>query len=68
ERPERHMRARTNLTGADLKGADLTGADLKGADLTGADLNDAILDGARADEQTKWPEGFDPEAHGVDVW
>jgi hypothetical protein len=67
-RPERHMRARTNLSGADLRGADLTGADLTGADLTGAALDDAILDGARADGETKWPEGFDPQAHGVDVW
>jgi len=35
-----------NLTGADLRGADLTGAYLTGADLTGADLRGAYLRGA----------------------
>jgi biotin operon repressor len=64
-----------DLTDADLSGADLTGAKLvgatliraklrgthlAGADLTNADLSDAVLTGVRADENTRWPEGFDP--------
>ena len=36
-------------------GADLEGADLKGANLSAADAN----------EDTAWPEGFDPVAAGV---
>ena len=31
----------------------------------GADLTGAVLSGATADEETSWPEGFDPEAAGV---
>ena len=64
-----------NLTGADLTGADLTGADLSWADLRRADLTGAFLNGAdlrRAeitgakfwwaiyDDDTEFPEGFDP--------
>ena len=41
--------------GAFLEAADLTGADLEGADLTGAIAN----------EETTWPDGFDPKAAGV---
>ena len=36
-----------------------------GADLRRADLFEADLEGAKADEETIWPEGFDPEAAGV---
>lgn len=64
----------TNLTGADLSWSDLGGADLSGArlgaanlsyaDLTWANLTGAELDGAYYNEQTRWPEGFDPQAHG----
>jgi hypothetical protein len=58
------------LTGAGLRSADLSGADLRRADLAGADLRTARLDGARlsgatADRATRWPENFDPAAHGV---
>jgi len=35
------------------------------ADLTGADLDGANLKGATADQDTTWPEGFDPQAAGV---
>ena len=38
---------------------------LTGANLTGANLGWANLDGAIADQDTQWPEGFDPEAAGV---
>lgn len=40
------IKARADLSGADLSRADLSGADLSGADLTGADLSDADLSGA----------------------
>ena len=40
-------------------------ANLKGANLRGANLDWAGLLGARADEDTIWPEGFDPVAAGV---
>ena len=51
-----------NLTGADLTGANLVGADLLDADLTGAKLA-----GIRADVRTRWPEGFDPQQHGIEI-
>lgn len=64
-----------NLTGAELWGADLTDAALTGANLTDANLREANLTGARlegarlsharADWNTQWPEGFDPQAAGV---
>jgi hypothetical protein len=47
--------AYANLSGARLAGATLLGADLRGADLTGADLTGVITD-----DETKWPEGFQP--------
>ncbi len=51
--------------GADLREARLEGADLSGADLSGADLYKANLDGAKAAEDTIWPDGFDLRAAGV---
>ncbi|MDP7599252.1 MAG: pentapeptide repeat-containing protein [Acidimicrobiales bacterium] len=36
-----------------------------GADLNGANLSEANLTGAIADEDTRWPEGFDPVVAGV---
>ena len=61
---------RADLFGADLEGVDLSGADLNEANLSGADLGGALLSranliGARANKNTVWPEGFDPEAAGV---
>ena len=66
---------RADLFGADLEGVDLSGADLNEAnlyeaDLSGADLGGTLLSGvnligARANKNTVWPEGFDPEAAGV---
>jgi hypothetical protein len=52
----------TSLAGADLTGATLIAADLLDADLTGTKLT-----GARADVRTRWPEGFDPKQHGVEI-
>ena len=54
-----------SLEGADLEGGDLQGADLRGADLVGADLSQADLKGARYNKNTRFPEGFDPEAAGM---
>ena len=45
---------------ASLANARLQGADLEGTVLEGADLNFA-----RYDEQTRWPRGFSPRAHGA---
>jgi hypothetical protein len=50
-----------------LAQADLTGAILVGADLIDADLTGATLSGVRADARTRWPEGFDPQQHGVET-
>ncbi|SFD26436.1 pentapeptide repeat-containing protein [Streptomyces aidingensis] len=55
------------LTGARLDGADLRRADLSGAVLRGADLRGALLSGGRADDATRWPEGFAPGEHGLVV-
>jgi hypothetical protein len=54
-----------NLTGVDLIRANLTGADLAGANLVMADLTGVNLYGATADQNTRWPDGFDPVAAGV---
>jgi hypothetical protein len=43
----------------------LEGADLRGANLTAANLSEADLGGAKAYEDTFWPDGFDPKAAGV---
>lgn len=69
--------AQGDLHGLDLSGlrwgsADLTRATLQGSNLEGADLREARLEGADLrgaiyDSQTRWPEGFNPEAHGA-IW
>ena len=41
------------------------GANLEGANLEGADLEGVDLEGVRANDDTTWPEGFDPVAAGV---
>jgi hypothetical protein len=66
---------RAHFVGCDFRGADLRSANLRRArlwrcDLTGADLSDADLTrvdilGATYDRFTRWPAGFDPEAHGA---
>ncbi len=60
------------LKKANLKGADLHKANLEGANLTdarleaeGGGLTDANLEGATYDENTVWPEGFDPKKAGA---
>jgi uncharacterized protein YjbI with pentapeptide repeats len=46
--------------GTDLSGANLSLADLCGADLSRADLSGINLNGAKYNQDTKWPKGFDP--------
>jgi hypothetical protein len=63
----------TDLSGVNFGGADLRGADLRGADLRGAELQvirmgepiGAVLSGARANQSTRWPDGFDWRSAGV---
>jgi uncharacterized protein YjbI with pentapeptide repeats/endonuclease YncB( thermonuclease family) len=52
---------RRALLEADLRGAVLS-ADLRDAELEGADLRDA-----QWDDSTRWPPGFDPEAHMEEI-
>ena len=39
-----------------------------GVDFREAGLTGAILKRAQFDSETKFPEGFDPAAHGMDRW
>ncbi|MCX8214339.1 MAG: pentapeptide repeat-containing protein [SAR202 cluster bacterium] len=54
-----------DLRRADLFGANLYRAKLWEANLSGANLFGANLTRATANEDTIWPEGFDPVAAGV---
>jgi hypothetical protein len=54
-----------DFQGADLRNADLRGVELLACDFTGADLTDTDLSGATYDTFTRWPAGFDPQAHGA---
>ncbi|MEO1268552.1 MAG: ribosomal protein L7/L12 [Myxococcota bacterium] len=59
-----------NFEGADLRGAQLTrahlpGANLCDADLTEATLTDADFEQALFNEDTRWPQGFDPCTRGL---
>jgi uncharacterized protein YjbI with pentapeptide repeats len=54
-----------DLTSAVVPGANLRNAKLQGATLTGADLKGADLKGALYDEQTRWPDGFNPQERGA---
>jgi hypothetical protein len=55
------------LSGKPVYRCDLRRVDLCGEDLSAADLEGINLSGARADDRTRWPVGFDPVAHGVKV-
>lgn len=55
------------LAGKPIFRRDLRGVDLRGVDVSGADFDGIDLRGARADDFTKWPQGFDPRARGVKV-
>jgi uncharacterized protein YjbI with pentapeptide repeats len=54
-----------NLSGADLHGSRLIFSYLMGTDLSGANLSDADLKEAKYDQNTKWPDGFDPITAGA---
>jgi hypothetical protein len=54
-----------NFRGGDFRGTDFTGADLWECDFTGAELTGANLSGVTYDIFTRWPAGFDPQAHGA---
>lgn len=63
---------KADFTQADLRGSRVGLASFKGAILDGADLRcegleRASLEGARADASTRWPDGFNPAKHGVEV-
>src|SRR5262249_19616597 len=49
-----------SFANADLTGAHLDFADVRGADFSSACLGRAVLSHATYDEQTRWPEGFQP--------
>jgi len=55
----------TDLRSANLGAADLSRANLGAADLSRANLSGADLSGARADDRTLWPVGFDWRRAGV---
>jgi len=58
----------TRFEGADLRGADLEAVDASSPDLGfDPDLSDADLRGALADGSTRWPQGFDWRAEGVEM-
>ena len=65
EEIERGSVSTFDCEGADLEGANLSGANLQGANLEGADLQGANFEGAKVNDDTTWPEGFDPVAAGV---
>ena len=54
-----------DLSDANLGKTALSQARLQGANLSGCDLHSTILDGAIFNQQTRWPEGFDPIATGA---
>jgi len=55
----------TRLHRADFEGADLEGANLEGANLRKANLHGTKLKGAKYNNDTKWPDNFDPIEFGA---
>jgi uncharacterized protein YjbI with pentapeptide repeats len=63
---------RANLLAADLQNANLEAAELQEANLARAQLQASNLDGAHlqgatCDNETRWPDGFDWKAAGVEL-
>lgn len=54
-----------SLVDTDLRKAHLEKAKLTGADLSSVDLTGAKLAGATYDAKTRFPDGFDPDTHGL---
>ncbi len=54
-----------DFTREEVVHVDLDGRKCVGADLRKANLGAADLSGAYYNADTKWPEGFDPEAAGA---
>jgi hypothetical protein len=52
---------------ADLRGADFRGCRLYACNFTAANLTEVDLTGATFDRLTRWPAGFNPQAHGARV-
>ena len=73
------LRGTTRTAGTDLTGAYLASTRLEGADMSNAFLRredhenpylartplPRFLEGAVYNDQTRWPRGFDPDAHGA---
>jgi uncharacterized protein YjbI with pentapeptide repeats len=55
---------RATLADADLDGTRLVGAKVHGANLRHAYVSDAAFDGVIYDEETRWPERFEPPPSG----
>jgi uncharacterized protein YjbI with pentapeptide repeats len=54
-----------DLSYANLRRADLSASNLEGANLTDSDLLGTELELARFNDQTSWPEVFDPTRHSM---
>lgn len=55
----------SNFENAELNRTSFSGAHLEGARFNGCSLEDAFLKGATYDGSTIFPDGFDPEKHGM---
>lgn len=56
---------RMDFREADLREADFRQSWIRDCDFRGANMEHADLTDATFDEDTIWPEGFDPEEHGA---
>jgi len=54
-----------SLRGATVVGGDFRDVEFSGADVTVVGLDQCNLEGASYDDQTIWPENFNPEEHGL---
>lgn len=54
-----------NLTNLDFSYADLSYADCDNSDFSNCDLNNTDLNNAKYNNKTKFPDGFNPQEHGM---